>query len=187
VKLAFVDTETIRLQPGRHVVWEIGVLVYDTETDFIEDFETYQAVPDLALAEPIALKVGGYRERIANDLAGAPAGTCFQKGRGLIDRRMVLAGLRGLLAGRIIAGSKPSFDMEHLAVFFDGEPPSWHHHPIDIPSMILGRLVHTGLPPMWGSHQLSTAIGVYPASYGRHTAFGDCQWALAQWRRLVGM
>ncbi len=96
-----------------------------------------------------------------------------------------------LTDGAIIAGSNPAFDRERLEILLgsEGLTPGWHYHPLDIPSMALGRLA--GLPPgqpvlPWRSDELSQRIGVEPADYARHTAMGDVLWCLAQWRAMGG-
>jgi DNA polymerase III epsilon subunit-like protein len=38
----------------------------------------------------------------------------------------------------------------------------------------------------WNSNQLSRRLGVDPDNFARHTAMGDVQWCLAQWRAMNG-
>lgn len=86
-----------------------------------------------------------------------------------------------------LVGSNPAFDAAHLEPLMrhNGYEPTWHYHPLDIPSMILGVLAAQGRlaeQTDWRSDALSRAIGVDPDDYDRHTAMGDAAWTLAQWR-----
>lgn len=95
--------------------------------------------------------------------------------------------------GAIVAGSNPSFDLERLAMLLNrfDLTPGWHYHPLDIPSMAAGYLAnmlgrqHCDNHP-WRSDDLSASIGVRSGDYPRHTAMGDVQWCIAQWRAMTG-
>lgn len=93
--------------------------------------------------------------------------------------------------GAEIAGSNASFDLDRLLILLQragiGEP-NWYHHPLDIPSMARGFLRRSGvvLTPPYRSDAVSMALGVDPADFARHTAMGDVEWCLAQWRLIEG-
>jgi len=91
--------------------------------------------------------------------------------------------------GAVIAGSNPSFDMERLGLLLRdyGVEPGWHYHGLDIPSMALGWAASIDLDAnlTWKSDALSALTGVKADSYPRHTARGDVEWCLAQWRAMT--
>lgn len=89
-----------------------------------------------------------------------------------------------------VAGSNATFDMDHLELLLvsQGFTPAWHYHPLDIPSMALGWIAANGQlgeQDDWRSNPLSRALGIEPDIYGRHSADGDVQWCLDQYRRMV--
>jgi DNA polymerase III epsilon subunit-like protein len=65
--------------------------------------------------------------------------------------------------------------------------PSWHYHPIDVPSLAEGWLRGRGrpLPDQLKSDELCRAIGVDPDKYARHTALGDCELFRAVYETLI--
>lgn len=97
--------------------------------------------------------------------------------------------------GAVIAGSNPAFDIERLALLLDkhGRRPGWHHHPLDIPSMVVGYAAHRRVQLRdlidgdlhWRSDQLGERVGVNAHSFARHTAAGDVQWCFAQWTAMT--
>lgn len=91
--------------------------------------------------------------------------------------------------GAIIAGSNPAFDTERLTLLLArfNLIPGWHFHPLDIPSMVVGWVasLEFGASLEWKSDALSSVAGVPSSDYPRHTAMGDVQWCLAQWRAMT--
>lgn len=95
-----------------------------------------------------------------------------------------------ITAGRpTIAGSNPGFDMERLDLLVRHYDvvPQWHYHPKDIANLVEGFLAaQWALPePPFKSDALSKALGIDPADFARHTAMGDVEWTLAQWRHVM--
>jgi DNA polymerase III epsilon subunit-like protein len=92
--------------------------------------------------------------------------------------------------GAIVHASNPAFDMERIQILLERNKmtPGWDYHPKDIPSLVEGYLSAKGRLPeeRWTSNSLSTALGVDPADYARHTALGDCLWTLAQYDIVHG-
>lgn len=109
----------------------------------------------------------------------------------VLSRRDAAFRVAEIVDGRpIIAGSNPSFDMERLGdllAVYDIEP-GWHYHPHDIPSMASGWLAARGLliPRPWKSDALSSAVGINPSAFDRHTAMGDVEWTLDLYTAMVG-
>lgn len=102
-----------------------------------------------------------------------------------------------------IVGAVPNFDTERIERMMLRRriEPSWHYHLIDVENLVLGYLrgkfpnaahqplqhaQHLALTPPWKSDTLSSAIGVDPANYNRHTAMGDVEWVRDQYNVVMG-
>lgn len=101
-----------------------------------------------------------------------------------------------------IVGAVPNFDTERIAHQLlrpSHIPEPWHYHLIDVENLIVGYLRSarheadapreqierlTTLP--WSSDLLSTAVGVDPEKFDRHTAMGDMLWVKAQYDAVMG-
>jgi len=196
VTTVFVDCETICLDahPQIVTVWEIG-LIRRTPTGDREYL--WQVSPDMSYANPEALRVGRFKERMAPELL-QPSGKGLALGhggtRGLIPLWEVAGAIAELTDGADLWGSNPAFDMRHLTELLrvcECEP-SWHYHPNDTPSVARGWCAAKGITPVSAkgdgrirSDDWSRAIGVDPAEFDRHTALGDCQWVRAPYNRLM--
>lgn len=94
-------------------------------------------------------------------------------------------------AGATVAGSNPMFDMERIELLMRhyGTEPGWYYHPKDIPNVVEGFLAgRRALPdPPFKSNSLSLALGIDPADFARHSAMGDVEWTLAQWRYVMAV
>jgi DNA polymerase III epsilon subunit-like protein len=155
----FVDVETTGLRVS-HQVTEAAW--YDVDSGACGVF-----VPphDLAGADPAALEMTGYAQR----LAGAPV----DDGSGLGRLHQVLGG-DGIVTTLIAAN--PSFDVPMLAAVFrraglaDDEP--WHHRKIDVCGLAYA-LFPDRFPDgeMPGLNAVAALLGV-PVSE-QHTAMGD--------------
>lgn len=189
--LCFIDTETLGLDPAAPV-WDFAAVRIDRDGHEIasESFLIEHDPGHWLDGLPAAFRAD-YRARYWAEFA-APA-------------RAAAEHIHRITDGAVIAGSNPSFDMLRLETLLraNGFEPGWHYHGLDIPSMVVGWLARTaetlavlerqhGNPPEgpmdapWKSDQLSAAIGVNPAQYERHTAHGDVDWCLAQWRAMTG-
>lgn len=159
--VAFLDTETTGLDPDRHEVWEIGLIVGSQEI-------TWAIRPQhLDRADPNALRLIHFYERTE-----APGWEWASSYLG----SYVAERLAYLTAGKHLAGNVPSFDAAFLERFLraHGRSPAWHYQLVDVEAIAAGVL---GLDPPWDSEDLSSRLGVDPALYERHTALGDARWA----------
>lgn len=200
-RLAFFDTETTGLDPDRHDIWEVGLILVDEEhpTEIIKTKSWLLDRVDLVRANPMSLEIGGFHQR-------------HPKGWELIEKpdkvtphttnHLEFAIKFGRLTyGAHLIGAVPSFDEERLRKLFleRGFQPGWHYHPIDIEAMAAGWLYgrwsmdksnyplldSTGLPLK--SDELSRACGVHPPDEeDRHTALGDARWVHRWYCTLVG-
>lgn len=183
--LAFVDTETTGLDPARHEVWEVGLIL--RSEDGIETEHVWQLPVDLGRADARALTIGRYYDR---------AEPWFPKG---LKRRPdeVTQEFARLTHGAHLVGAVPSFDDAFLKRLLraNGECPGWHYHLIDVEALAAGRLATLGdsspdaaslAQPPWNSTLLSGAVGVNPDDFDRHTALGDARWAKAIYDAVMG-
>lgn len=172
--IVFLDTETTGLDPDRHEIWDLAYIIDGRERQwFIE--------PDLATADPLALKIGHYFDRFP----GWVGKTDTLRSPNFIAKALVTN-----LRDRHIVGAVPSFDDAFLKRFVHrwGFPVTWHYHLIDVEALAVGYLAHRGVTTFlpWNSEQLSGDIGVNPIDFERHTAIGDARWAKAIYEKIVG-
>ncbi len=173
--ICFVDTETLGIDP-KAPIWEFAAyritnnLTVSNTANFTirhDPGHWYDTLPESFQLD--------YQDRYQKSRAWSEFNACTAIAR--------------LTQSAIIVGSNPSFDMERLEILLRRNrfTPSWHYHPLDIPSMVLARLAAQGRLPAqpWKSDALSKAIGVDPADYPRHTALGDVRWCRAQWDVLT--
>lgn len=173
--LVWLDCETTKLGPGR-IPWEVALIRRPAGGDVRDDvpFGWMVDVSDLDLgnADPMSLRIGGFYDRHPQ-MAKDPGVKSVHR------LPLVLRELEKLARGAVVMGSNPGFDTELLDPLMRayGILPSWHYHPVDLPSMCEGWLRGQGrpLPAKLSSDELARAVGVEPDKYRRHTALGDCQ------------
>ena len=153
VRLCFLDTETTGLDPTRHEIWEIAMVVVGPDS---EDFTAvWQPDVDLTSADEGALKIG--------DFAGRYTG---HESPIQVAKDVVI-----WTDGAIIVGANPHFDLSFLTPFLRawGSVPNWHYSPVDVKSLAAGKL---GITPPWGTDDLIRHLEIdYPED--RHSALGD--------------
>jgi len=184
--LAFVDTETTGVHPGR-LVWEVAVIRREPDgTEKVLNVQVHGV--DLSEADPFGLKVGGFYDRYLG--LSQPAGVrCKPEAE---VARLVERATRGAH----VVGVVPNFDTEVLDVMLRRHRliPAWHYHLIDVEALAVGylsgRAEHEGYTPItlpWKSDELSRACGVEPPSEDeRHTALGDARWAMRWYDAIRG-
>lgn len=169
-KLAFVDLETTGLDPKRHEIWEIALLVGE------EELHWYLPV-DLTRADADALRISGFYERHP-----AVRGGGEWTPPGVEETATVIA---RVTAGAHLAGVNPAFDATFLGAFIrqNGQVPTWHYHLVDVLPLIAG---HFRLAPPWDSKDLSAVLRVEPPDgEERHTALGDARWARRMYEAVM--
>ncbi|MBF9135349.1 hypothetical protein I0C86_41600 [Plantactinospora sp. S1510] len=193
--IGFLDTETTSLElPGlpEHDAefdcraWEVALLLPRHDGVVRRQWLIHQYDLNLDRADPEALRIGRFHER-------HPAGERYQPPAGpapvLYREGQVWRAVAEETAGRTVMwGSNVGFDMVRIQYRMSlwGIKPTWHYHPMDVPSMVLGWLVAKGLPlpEQIKSDTLSLAVGVDPADFDRHTALGDCEWMWAVYQAI---
>ncbi|SRR6266496_2429773 len=184
--LAFVDTETTGVHPGRHA-WEIAII--RREEDGKERVANYMLPVDLSNADPFGLKIGGFYDR-------HPQGRYLSRktsipAAGLTSLPQAAEWVAQFTHGAHLVGAVPNFDSEVLDKLLrsQGLIPAWHYHLIDVEALAVGYLsarhgVPVDLP--WKSDALSQACGVSPPTEEeRHTAEGDARWAMRWYDAIV--
>lgn len=169
-RLAFVDTETTGLDPDRHDIWEVGMVLRDEEGNDME--YDWQLHVDLGSADAVALRIGRDHERRYEDhLLDSPDE--FAKDFAALTR------------GCHLVGAVISFDEERLRRMLraNGACPEWHYHLVDVEALIAGK--HAVAPP-WNSDALAALVGVSISDEDRHTALGDARWARDLYDAVIG-
>ena len=106
-KLAFCDTETTGLDPDRHEIWEVGLIL--REEDGRETQHHWFLPVDLGRADAFALNIGHFHERHP-DGGGVPKGTdVYTTFLGEFARDFA-----DLTRGAHLVGAVVSFDAERL-------------------------------------------------------------------------
>jgi hypothetical protein len=185
-KVAFIDTETTGLDPERHAVWEIAVIVNGEEHCWQQFLTRKQRQgADQWVRE---------NTRFDSDYESSTA-------LALTDS---LERLGELTRGRHLVGACPWFDSERLhrawlnafGAFSRALP--WHYHLIDIENLVVGymRGQYSDQPDTegptkwdlpWTSDDLSRFVGVDPADYEpKHSALTDARWAEAVFEAVMG-
>jgi len=205
-RLCFLDLETTGLEPERHQIYEIGLVVRDPVSSDKDLEWTWWLPVDLGRADPNALKVGRFFERRPNQsrtwtgaLQWAPDEAGKVEEVALDD---VASSVMELTAGAHLVGAVPSFDAAFLAYFLRDHRccPAWHYHLVDVEALAAGWLAGMerfteGEPaelgidyarPPWSSNDLSRAVSVEPSDFDRHTALGDARWARAIYDAVLG-
>lgn len=186
--LCFVDTETTGLDPDRHDIWEVGLIVRhgdDTEHPGEEDSYVWQLPVDLSKADPISLGICKLHERRWPELDYPGYVPSHDDGLGghagyVIPPENLNAWAKlfvRLTYGAHLVGNVVSFDAERLTKLLKrhGQVPMWHYHIVDVEAMAAGAL---GWSPPWDSKVLCEALGVtMPTDEELHTALGDAAWS----------
>lgn len=184
--LAFVDTETLGLDPDKHAIWEVGLIRYNPETGDTDEYlwQINLTPEQLADGDPIGMNIGRFSERYYRATALPPD--------------IFAMAFAELTAGAHLVGAVISFDEERLRrlLLSKGVPHGWHYHIIDIEAMAVGWLsaarhawtAYEGWTPSlpWKSDALTATLGVPPVPEDeRHTALGDARWALRLYQAMT--
>ncbi len=199
-QVAFIDTETTGLDPERHKVWEIAVIVDGVEHCWQQRWTPgWHSNPDLRWwiewceVDEWVLE----NTRVRQDFNYATAMWPISS----ISRFV------SLVKGRHLVGACPWFDSERLHrcwLHHGGTPRDlpWHYHLIDVENLAVGWLAglatetkaatggryagfEASLP--WRSTDLSLALGVNPDDFEpKHSALADARWAKAIYEAIMG-
>ncbi len=171
--LAFLDTETDGVHPGRKV-WEIAVV--RREPDGTETSMECFVEIDLSTADPFGLRVGRFWDR-------HPFGRLISTGNdkwigdALLPHQAAIA-VAKFTHGAHIVGAVPNFDTETLDPLLrtNGLVPSWHYHLVDVENLAIGWLAARGtvIAPPYNSKDILELLDLPPVPEDAlHTAMGD--------------
>lgn len=166
--VAFLDIETSGLDPARHALWELALIVDGDEFVFHLNLH-------IANAEPSALRLNRFYERVfATERAWE-----WDDPRGVAEIVAVAT------AGRHLVGAAPWFDAGFLEPFLRryGHCPAWHHRLICVETYAAG---HHGWPLPKSLRDTATELGIITPDDDRHTAIGDARTAKLIYDTLVG-
>lgn len=205
--LAFVDTETTGVHPGRRA-WEVAII--RREPDGTENtFHAFVVDVDLSRADPFGLKVGRFYDRhpsyngtVEDMLTDDPwSGSRYFElpgGAKVLTELDTAVRVERMTRGAHLVGAVPNFDAEVFASMLRRHQlaPAWHYHLIDVEALAVGWIHGSGRVPNiahqlgvelpWKSDDLSRACGVEPAGDDeRHTALGDAKWAMRLYDAIV--
>lgn len=172
---AFADVETTGTDPVRHVLWEAALIVRDGEHS---DAEHHWFVkPDLATADPMALRVGKFYERTPALLPPLSR----KQGQHWSDPAKAAAQMAALLDGAMFTAANPAFDAAFFAAFLrrQGHIFTADYHYRDVGSLVAGFAYGQGaIPPKSPKlMDVAFAVGIDVAKYDTHTALGDARLA----------
>lgn len=189
--ICFVDTETTGLDAERHEIWEVGLILPNSEERhwFLDVDETK--------ADPFALSIGGYHERHPHGRL-CPDPPAVYAAKEYAAKSHFAYEFAHLTHGLHLAGAVVSFDEERLRklLLAQGHLPGWHYHLVDVEALAAGALAEIRRQskdpdgefdpaPPWNSATLSAGVGVNPNDFDRHTALGDARWAKAIYEAVV--
>ncbi len=173
-KLVFLDCETTGLDPTRHEVYELGLIVEGT--DGVEEAKHWWFEIDLKRADSEALRMSGFYERYpAQDPNRDP--NLLAEPLDIYPAAEAAPAIARMTAGAHLVGVNPAFDATFLGALLRsaGQVPAWEYHLVDVLPLVAGRM---RMRPPWSSRELSAEIGVEPPGLeDRHTALGDARWA----------
>lgn len=208
-QLAFVDCETTGLDPDVHQIWEVALII--DQSEFL-----WHLPVDLGHADAFALKIGNFHERYANEPGLGRIRRSTDKFSVLTPLSEFAESFAAMTRGRHLVGAVVSFDEERLRKLLraNGACNEWHYHIIDVEALCIGYInglregleiagldnvdspivaasdtaidIANTLP--WKSEDLSRAVGVDPTlpEYAKHTAMGDARWAKALYEKVTG-
>ncbi len=190
--IVFLDTETVTLEPGPDVIWEIGAIL--REPGEADRELLWQVRPNMAKAQPQALEISRFHERfllpdgldaaMVVETVDGPGLLCGLELTGDHDNTL-RAGLVDVLSDAHIVGNVPNFDTERIGLLLGalGAGACWHYHLTDVENLAVGYLHGRAAPvrtataptmagfvanirdvttPPWDSDVLSRAVGVEP-------------------------
>jgi oligoribonuclease (3'-5' exoribonuclease) len=191
-----LDLETTGLEPSRHGPWEIAwaVAVHDTERKQVRVLNRQQWFVSLTGNEqldPVALRIGGFHERYAQ-LSAQGRRLPWWAIHGLLmdDLTALSATVAETLEDGVhtppthLVGACPQFDHRMLERWLGWAHRHWHHHLIDVETLLAGK--HQLPYPINTKHLTELACGpdwVNPWG-AQHEALADVRWNLELYREV---
>lgn len=155
-ELLFIDVESVHLDPFEGSVWEVAWAPLDGP------IVSHMVAPSLMRASTVALEVGRFFDRYDDDRATRRYDVYMALYQTLVD-----------LDRPALVGSAPWFDAAHLLANWPGLRGLWHHHHVDVPTLLAGNSERGDPEPPWRLSQAAEVCGLDLGAYARHTAAGD--------------
>ena len=183
--IVFTDTETTGLSREDHI-WEFAAIRREPNGDTTRYHHFVQH--DLV------------RAAMLPDRFRADHDTRYDKTTAITPRELVDV-IQHVFAGKPhVIGNVVDFDVYRYAQLlrlYGVDVPPWHYHLRDVENLAIGYLLGRAalgdvdaalaLDRADDSDALSRAVGVEPPGDGvRHTAMGDCEWAMAVYDAVTG-
>lgn len=201
-KVVYLDLETTGVEPLRHAVWNIGLIVEGMEYNWILELKPEQ----LANASSMALSIGNFYRRYDEayrnycqshrfaPISIDPAGGDKIVREGWQSHVYIPASSHGALmrfiaaeiGRRHLVGAVPNFDERFLRDLMAVHQvvPAWHYHLVDVEALAAGVLKK---PPPWNSMELYKELGVYTGFFDTHEALEDARLARSVYCLALGL
>ena len=181
-RLAFVDLETTGLDPFRHEIIEIGIVLAEQRADLfgklflerIAEHEIRLKPEHIETADPKALEVCKYHERNWENAVAQKEG--LQK-------------VSEILNGTVFVAQNVGFDWTFLqkgghdhGVNFD---KIVHYHKMDLASMVFGKLYHDPKLSKFSLREMTEYFGV--KNENAHTALADDRATFEVCKKLLAL
>lgn len=168
-RLAFVDLETTGLNPDKHEIIEIGVLIYDQENDEIEkEWVTKIAPLSIETASKKALVINGYN-------------TNHKEYNGKLMPSLIK--FNSMVKDCVIVGQNIQFDLKFLLSNMSdfNIKPAFKYIHLELMSLAWFAIKNTDIPGM----SLETLCDHFNVcNVGAHSALVDCRRAFEVYRKL---
>lgn len=171
MKIALLDLETSGLDPTKHDILELGMVVFDSETfEILHTFDSKVALFSPERADPKALEVNGYTKEAWKDA---------------LSLREVLCRIAPLTRDATFCANNVCFDW---AFFKEGcektaSPITFSYRKVDIFSVAWAKMPHT--MASWSLKNICIALGIEPEPEV-HTALAGATKAYEVYKKLMG-
>ncbi len=179
-KLAFIDVETTGLNPDKHEVIQIGVVLVaqnwndknNSSFEIIEEIELKIKPERIADAEPIALKINGYNP--AEWIFGYTLGEAMQ----IFAKKT---------EGSIMVAHNVAFDFGFIEKAFraTGIENKMHYHKLDTISIAFAKLHRIGDVDRFSLQYLCDYFGV--ENKKAHSALPDARATFEVYKKLMSL
>lgn len=176
-KLVFIDTETTGLDPDKHEIIELGVIIaeYDPETKALIEKEIIDLKirPEhIETAEAVALRINGYNE----------ADWIFA-----VDLKSAMQKLQKASEGGIMIAHNMSFDYLFLEHSFRkaGVENKMHYHKIDTISVAFAKLGGVEDIGKYSMYALCDRFGI--KNQKAHSAYSDTRALFELFQKLMSL
>jgi DNA polymerase III epsilon subunit-like protein len=166
--VAILDAETTGLHTeAGHEAWEWGLILRrpgEQDTEFL-----WQVRPDLAHADPEALRKGGYYQRALLHNA-EPGAACLVEGpesAKVSTARELAQVIAPLIDGAILVGCNPGFDKEFLRPFLrrHGQAYTCHYRPVCVTTFAAGFMFGKAAGYTTGWNELAREVRLTRGGY----------------------